>query len=1045
MVVGLPSSGQAASGLTDLVGHCVNLLPLKSDINPALSFTDYLKKRKKEVLDAYDHQQFTFGELIKKLYILRDPSRVTLVPVIFNIDMGMDNAVAFDGLEYKLKSNPRAYENFELFLNATGNKDGIILEWSYNTGLFKTETIEAFNKDYNAILEKIIANPDSSLAELSGREIKNDFAQGEELQIPLNQTISVLIAGTAKKYADKTAITFNKTSLTYQQLDKQVDQLASFLIQQGIKPGDIVGLSLERSMEMVICLLAVLKAGAAYLPLDPEYPLDRIEFMLEDSATKLLLTSKQYKNKYPAKYRQIVIEEIWPQLADQQLLSPSRAIDGDDLAYILYTSGSTGKPKGVKITHGNLVNLLLSIQKTPGINDADRILALTTISFDIAGAELYLPLITGAELVIADTETTKDGRLLLDIIEDKKISILQATPATWQMMLDSGWEKHYPIKAFSTGEALPKDMADKLLPRTDILWNLYGPTETTIWSTIKQVVPGEKVITIGWPINNTQVYIVDEQGKRLPAGMIGELYIGGYGVGKGYLNRPDLTDEKFVADTFSNIPGAMLYRTGDLGKLLESGEILCLGRIDQQVKIRGHRIELGEVESIIAKQTGVKQAVVIAREDTPGYKCLAAYVTLTDGSDSVTKATIQNWKKSLADTLPAYMVPDDFVALTSFPLTPNAKIDRKTLPMPQVSKTTGALNESITLTTDEKLISDIWSKILGIKNLKPSDDFFELGGHSVLAVKVMVAIEKKTKKRLPIATLFNNPTIEKLATQLSAGDRGENWDVLVPIKTTGKKEPVFLIHGAGLNILLFKSISEYFDDDQPVYGIQSLGLTREIEIPTSIEEISKRYLKEILEVSPDGPYALAGYSLGGFIAVEITRQLKEIGKEVKFLGVMDTYVGNKYYTNDNTSLLLRKIKRQFYKVPFFAKSFITNPNEAFGYQSNYVKKKVFKLRNAGVTRITDVMTDHEREIHRIYSKALDEYTLTPFDMEVTLFRVEKRLYYLDDPIYLGWNKFALKGVNIQCVPGDHKTFLEPPYSKRFAEIVQQVLDNGVVQ
>ncbi|WP_316736908.1 non-ribosomal peptide synthetase [Pedobacter aquatilis] len=1448
IVVGLPSSGQSATELYDLVGHCVNLLPLKTTINTEKSFFDYLKKRKGEVLDAYDHQRLTFGELIKKLYIPRDPSRITLVPVVFNIDMGMDNSVRFDGLDYKLISNPRAYENFEIFLNATGSKDGLILEWSYNSGLFKAETIETFNKEFNQLLEKIVANSTSSIAELTGKQSVY-IEPAEEVFIDENETVNTLIAQAVATYSAKTALSFNHIKLSYKQLDEQVNQLAAYLHEKGITTGDIVAISMERSTEMLISLLAILKTGATYLPLDPEYPLDRIEFMLEDSAAKMLLVSDEFKNKYQSKAEEIAINKVWPNLQSYSKSFQNKEIKGSDLAYILYTSGSTGKPKGVKITHRNLANFLISMRTLPGIKETDRLLAITTISFDIAGLELYLPLISGAELVLASTEATKDGRILLQLLEDEQISIMQATPSTWQMILDSGWNTRFNLKILSGGEALPKDLATKLLSLSTELWNMYGPTETTIWSTIKKIKADNKVLSIGHPINNTQVYIIDENGKALPDNEIGEIYIGGDGVAEGYLNRADLTSEKFVADTFSNKSGKTVYRTGDLGKVLDNGEIQCLGRIDHQVKIRGHRIELGEIESIISKQDGVKQAVVLAREDVPMDKRLIAYITLedrkgltnehpswrehwdtiyttgaedkkdldiseqnidgtllenlenseelkkqlaewletsvsrikeqkaqriyeigsgagqilyelapeteyyiatdyaqaaidninlhinaepekwnnvkafatpaddfsaigdtpvdlvlihsvaqyfanadylldvikqsiksitnggcifigdmqgknslqmchaidhlprdadsntieifkeivdnririeeefvadpaffyalpklfpeisgvdvqlrrghsinettkyhydvwlyvnqavktvksdltknwdevkqlteleqiltqnlssvieiknilnsrtakdltllklmdfadpemlisevkskiasvneglhpnlfwdlgnklnynahvrwtTDGTDGLfdvifipksenliipefaspeelkkniyefartpisgneihlSKEIVETWKINLNEHLPAYMIPEEFIALKSFPLTPNAKIDRKALPKPALRKIAkNTESTSRTLSINEILVSDIWKEILGIDNLKADDDFFELGGHSLLAVKVMVAIEKSTGKRLPLATLFNNSTIEKLARQLSDEKPEFCWDALVPIKTKGSKTPIFLIHGGGLNILLFKSISNYFDDDQPVYGLQALGLNHPTDVPQTMNEIAKRYVKEILEVYPNGPYAIAGYSLGGFIAFEIAKELKSLGKEIKLLGVMDTYAGNNEIIEDKANHLFKKVKRQFHKVPFFAKSFINNPKEAMEYQLAVTKNRIEKIKTNNVVT-KDVLTEYEAEIYKNYNTAHNNYLLEPADLKVTLFRVAKRLYYLDDLVYLGWGKFAKQGVEVHEIPGDHKTFLFPPNDKAFAEILQKKLNS----
>lgn len=1042
IVVGLPSSGQAATGLTDLVGHCVNLLPLKSHLDPEISFIDYLKKRKAEVLDAYDHQRITFGELIKKLYIPRDAARIALVPVIFNIDMGMDNAVAFDGLEFKLISNPREYENFEIFLNATGSSEGLMLEWSYNTGLFNRETIERFNQDYNTILQKIIADPGISIQSLA--EIEETLTEAnniKEVYIPDGKTFNTLFAQIVKDYARKTAVSFHNSSLTYKQLNEKTDQLVAYFLENGIETGDIIALSVDRSIEMLVCLLACLKSGAVYLPLDPEYPLDRIEFMLDDSAAKLLVVSSAYKGKYKTGTPEVVIKEIWPEL-DKYKLKAKPEVTGSDLAYVIYTSGSTGKPKGVQLSHRNLVNFLLSMQKTPGILDNDRLLAITTISFDIAGLELYLPLISGAEVIIADNEAIKDGRILISILDEQNISMMQATPSTWQMMLDSGWEKRSHLKVLSGGEALPKELAEKILARASTLWNMYGPTETTVWSTVKQILPAEKTITIGRPIDNTQVYIIDEDGRRVSEGVVGEIYIGGTGVAAGYLNRPELTAERFVKDKYSKVETARVYRTGDLGKIAENGEIICLGRIDHQVKIRGHRIELGEIEAAIAKQKNVKQSVVTAWENTASDKRLIAYVilsnSLANSEGEIPREIIHQWRNNLMDTLPAYMVPDDFIALKAFPLTPNAKIDRKALPKPQHKKAIDATAATHQITKNEQLIADIWAHILSMKELNASDDFFELGGHSLLAVKVMVEIEKRTGERLPLATLFNNSTIEKLALQLTA-DKEEQGDTIVPIKVFGTKPPLYLVHGSGLNLLIFKPISEHFDKDQPLYGIQAIGLGKKVDVPATLEEVAAYHIKELLEVNPDGPYNLAGYSYGGFIAFEMAKQLLAAGKTVNLLGMIDTNAGALLQPKSNTARLTKKITRQFHKVPFFVNSFIKYPKESIEYQQIVWKRKLNSRKPPKLNLVVDTYTLYEQQIREKYDQLVERYELKPFNIGISLFRVEKRLYFLDDQKYLGWDKIALNGVKIYTTPGDHKTFLEPPNDEKFARIIQYAI------
>lgn len=1439
LVVGVPSSGQAASGLDDVVGHCVNLLPIRTHIKPSETFLDYLTKRKKEVLDAYDHQRITFGELIKKLYIPRDPSRVALVPVMFNVDMGMDSEVSFEGLQHKLISNPRAYENFEIYLNVTGSKENMTLEWSYNTDLFHEETIKAFYKKYDTLLSRVSAHADTTIARLVFEEGTSvSVSRGTDVDIPLKLTLTGLITESVTKYPDKTAVSYNDISLTYRQLSEKTEQLSSYLINKGISVGDIVAISLDRSMEMLVCLLAVMRAGAVYLPLDPGYPQERISFMLHDSGAKLLLTSKKFQGNYKSQANELVIEDIWQQLTNAPKQKAPASINGNSLAYLLYTSGSTGTPKGVKITHRNLVNFLTGMKAVPGMNDTDKLLAVTSISFDIAGLELYLPLIVGAELVIASTDATKDGRLMLDLIAQKNISIMQATPSTWQMLLDSGWEKQYPIKILSGGEALPLELASKLLELCSELWNMYGPTETTIWSTVKQILHGENQISIGKPINNTQVYIMDEDGHPLAPKQMGEIYIGGEGVADGYYNRAELTAEKFVSDPFSKNRSSKLYRTGDLGKLLSNGEIQCLGRIDHQVKIRGHRIEPGEIEANMERLDGIKQCVVIVREDVPGDKRLTGYVTLkeeqkntnhqswkdrwdtiykigtdekqdldsallenlnngeelgkqhkewlhlsinrikeigakkiyeigsgagqllfelapetdfylatdyaqtaieniharlcteprkwdhvkaetapaddfsalgnvpvdlilinsvaqyfpnseylirvirqaaetlkeggcifigdmqgkntlhmyhamdylpkaselttveafkeivtnrvrieeelaadpaffyllpslipgitgvdvqlrkgqllnettkyhydiwlyvgkpveiaetqlvldwseanslsqleqilssgnsnvievknilnartakdytlqqllanmssanviteiknevdqvttgmlpdlfwelgakltyrthvrwtTDGTDGLFDAVfikpeqkivlppspvpvqgknihgfiripvsknevhlerelVKSWKEKLQDVLPAYMIPDNFVALKNMPLTPNAKIDRKALPKPQTKKDS---SKSIDrpLTIDEQLIADIWAEVLEIESVNASDDFFQLGGHSLLAVKVMVALEKKTGKRLTIATLFEHSTIEKLAKQLRTEYNAKEWDVLVPIKTTGKKIPLFFVHGADLNVLLFKPIADYMAPDQPVYGLQALGINHETHIPATIEDMVKRYVADMVKAYPNGPYAIAGYSLGGFIGFEIARQLKLMGKEVAFLGIIDTFAGN--YFEGSTS---KRVRHEWNKIAFLVRSLIRHPKESLAYQLSVVKQKWIERFHKDGYIPEGMFTSYEAEIYKKYGLALDGYKLSEADIRITLFAVEKRLYYVEDLQTLGWNRFAKKGVITHSVPGDHTTVLYPPNNKALAIKIQEVLDRKLHQ
>ncbi len=847
----------------------------------------------------------------------------------------------------------------------------------------------------------------------------------------------------ARLNAEKIAIKFHKRQLSYRGLYESSNRLARLLIDAGVKPGDVVGLALDRSPEMIVSLIAILKSGAAYVPLDPEYPKDRIEFMLSDASAKILLTSKKYAGHFTSGAAEILVEEALEKLNAYSPDEPAVKFNSDALAYILYTSGSTGKPKGVQIRHYNLVNFLLSMQKEPGMTPNDKILAVTTISFDIAGLELYLPLITGAQLILSNSETSKDGRLLLDLVRDEHITFMQATPYTWRMMLEAGWENHLPIKILCGGEALPRDLVSKLTGRSNQLWNMYGPTETTIWSTLK-LIKSEEYISIGKPVANTQVYILDEKLINLTDGSIGELFIGGDGVAAGYLNRPDLTAGRFIDDPFAETITGKIYRTGDLGRINESGEIVCLGRIDHQVKVRGYRIELEEIEHTLVNQPEIREAVVIAREDMPGDPRLVAYLVLSAGNENIElKGQTAAWHQALMAVLPEYMVPDDFVILPAIPITPNGKTDRKALPKPDY-KLVSRNGEYVAPRTDvEQQLADIWQELMGIPKISIFDNFFTLGGRSLVAVQIMARIEKLTGKRLPLATLFEHSTIEQLALRLDVNAKPVNWDSLVPIKPFGSKMPIYIVHGAGLNVLLFNALAMNMDADQPVYGLQARGLNGIDEPLDVMEDIAANYISEIIAQNPGGPYALAGYSLGGTIAYEMARQMTAMGKNVKLLAVFDTYA-------KQTDLYDPPFKKIFNRVSLFIMQFLysfvllaQDPKRTVEYKTIALRRKIIRLywKLKGKEEKREGFFAYDNEIDEASARAKENYYQKPFNIKVDLFRAKKKTFYMADFRYLGWREFALKGVDVHDIPGEHNTIFAPPNDKEFAIELQKCLDS----
>lgn len=1044
IVVGLPTAGQSVTDNNRLVGHCVNLLPLRSHLQPHLKFSDFLTVCRQSVFDAYDHQRLTFSNLLKKINIPRDPSRVPLVPVIFNIDMGMDDGVNFYNLIHQLITHPKAYESFEWFFNISEVEKTLTVEWAYNPQLFKAETIDRLMGDFKTILNTVVADPSILIDDIefeSEHELSDKLTRWNNTaaEYPRQTPVHTLIEQTAATYPTKIAIRFNKQDLSYQQLNETANQLAHFLIQKEIRVGDVVGIALDRSPEMLIAMLAVLKAGAAYLPLDPDYPQERITFMLADSSARLLITSRNQSESINSQTDQVLIEDALATAGCYPKTAVEVSVSGSDLAYVLYTSGSTGKPKGVLIEHYNLVNFLWSMLSVPGIGQNDVLLAVTTISFDISGLELYLPLLAGATILLADTPTARDGRVLLGLIKSEKVSIMQATPSTWQMMLNAGWDSRLPLKALCGGEALPKELAAKLIGKCNELWNVYGPTETTIWSTVKQITRPDD-ITIGRPIQNTQVYILDEYIKPVPEGVVGELYIAGDGVARGYLNRPELTTEKFVKNPFDRQKKSLMYRTGDLGKFLENGEIQCLGRVDQQVKIRGHRIEPGEIEYVLSTGTTIREAVVITREDRPGKQRLVAYVV---SQMAISAEQVNEWKHHIRQKLPAYMVPDDFVALAKLPLTPNGKVDRKALPEPQLAGTETKPDYVGPRTDVEKLVADIWIDCLKLEKVSVFDNFFELGGHSLTAVQVMAQLEKKTGKNMPLATLFECPTVEKLALILQMDGWSVTWDALVPIKPHGTKMPIYIIHGSGLHVLLFNVLAIHMDPDQPIYGLQAKGINSTDEPYDNIEEMAAYYIDAILKKNPEGPYALAGYSFGGLIAYEVSKQLIERGKKVKLLAMFDTYADQSYHHRPwpvrTWYSTVSLIKDRLFVLTLLRE----NPWETVYFKGKSMKRKLYKLYHK--TRHSEnngsALNDNYYRVQKTNHIAARKYRLVPMLMQIDVFRAKKRSYYMDDFEFLGWKPFALKGVNVHDIPGDHFSLFSSPNDKEFARVLQKVLNN----
>ncbi|MBD8487637.1 amino acid adenylation domain-containing protein [Echinicola sp. CAU 1574] len=1060
IILGVPAAGQSATGFFNLVGHCVNLLPLKSTVQKDLPFLDYLKNRNGEILDCYDHQLFTFSKLLAKLNIKRDLSKTPLVPVIFNLDVGMDANVKFYDIDYSLISNPREYDNFELALNLTNSKDSFQFEWTYNTSLFKEESIQNMMDEFNRLLDGIIQNPSQKISDYT----IFDYTQIlDQLQVwnntstdyPKDRSFLSFFSEMALKHADKTAVEFQSQKISYKELEEQSNKLAHYLTESNIRKGDRIGLFLPRSIDMVLGLLGISKCGAIYIPIDPELPEERVTHMMSDAQASALITTSELGNKLNTNIEKICIEDFYIKSKDLSKKPIETQIDPADPVYILYTSGSTGKPKGVQVSHQNLTNFLLSTKDKPGVNESERILAITTISFDVAGAEIFSPLINGATLIMADSITIKDGRLLLKTLKEKNITMMFSTPATYRMLIQVGWDQPLPIKITSGGEPFQSSLVEKLLKVTKEIWNAYGPTETTIFSTINRITSLENYTSIGRPIANTQIYILDQDLRPVSPGAIGEIYIGGDGVSLGYWNRPDLNRERFINNPLSNSVD-VLYKSGDLGKFLSNGEIICLGREDSQVKIRGHRIEIGEVEQQIANLDYIDAASVIVDNLSNGAKKMIAYVILknkkplNESSESeLDKAQHIQIKDDLKKFLPEYMIPTEWVSLSHFPLTPNGKIDYKALPVPSKSVDSASVTDKQARTENEKLVSDIWLKSLGLPYINLDDDFFELGGHSILAVEVMSQIDKATGKNLPLTSLFKHSTIRTFSKLLDdeseAIAQEKEWTSLIPIKSSGRKPPVYLIHGVAANITNYFKLIDFVDEDQPLYGLQAKGLNGIDKPNHGIESIAKYYVHEIIAHNPQGPYNIGGYSFGGYVAFEMAAQLIKMGKKVNKLIIFDTSVEPEDLKSNNRKNIIDSFGEELEQRKVDLQLLFKAPNTFRTTKARAIKRKTENfLQKIGLSKEDEQPKERAaiiKMIKKINNDSLRNYSLYPIDLELTLFKAAIKIAPVKDEKTYGWSPYVKK-VNVIDIEGDHNSMFDPPFGAPFAKKLQKLLDEN---
>ncbi|QLE49536.1 amino acid adenylation domain-containing protein [Nostoc sp. C057] len=897
ILVGSPIANRNRSEIERLIGFFVNTLVLRTDLSGNPSFRELLRRIREVTLDAYTHQDLPFEQLVAELQPDRNLGHTPLFQVMFVLQNAPMETLKLSGLSLTPVEVDTEIAKFDLTLSLTDTAQGLIGVFEYNTDLFDSAAIARMQGHFQTLLEGIVANPDQQLSDLpilTQAEQQQLLVDWNDLQADYPKVcIHQLFEAQVERTPNAIAVVFADQQLTYQELNTRANQLAHHLQTLGVGKETLVGICVERSLEMIIGLLGILKAGGAYLPIDPAYPAERLAFMLEDAQVSVLLTQQNLLAALPQHQAQVVcLEKIPKVIAD----NPIHNATADNLAYVIYTSGSTGQPKGVQITHSAVVNFLSTMRLNPGLTQQDILLSVTTLSFDIAALELYLPLITGARLVIVSRQVATDATQLSEQLVSSGATVMQATPATWRLLLAAGWQGSSRLKILCGGEALDRSLADQLLKGGCQVWNLYGPTETTIWSAIhkvdEQMERQDGIVSIGRPIANTQFYILDPGQKLVPVGISGELHIGGAGLARGYLHRPELTAEKFISHPFQSrvkedqfSKKYRLYKTGDLVRYRADGTIEFLGRIDHQVKVRGFRIELGEIEALLNQHPEVQTSVVVIQGDEPSDRRLVAYVVLQ--CDRV--VAISELSRFLEKKLPSYMIPRAFVILEALPLTPNGKIDRRALPAfdparPHLEGSAIAPRNPV-----EEVLAGIWQEVLGVEILSIYDNFFELGGHSLLATRVISRVKKAFEVDLPLRGLFESPTIARLAAEIHKAMKAEIVREIPPIQRVARDGHLPLSFAQQRLWLLEQLQPDSFMYNIPV-AVRFIGSLNVPLLEQSLNEIVRRH--EVLNTTfymVDGqPFQAIPTESGANISTQTVtlpvldlRDLPEVEREVK--------------------------------------------------------------------------------------------------------------------------------------------------------------------
>ncbi|AFZ17959.1 non-ribosomal peptide synthetase [Allocoleopsis franciscana] len=1092
IVVGSAIANRNRGEIEGLIGFFVNSLVLRTDLSGNPTFVELLKRVREVALGAYAHQDLPFEKLVEELHPERNLSHHPLFQVVFSLQNTPIEALVLPGLSLSPLNFDRPSAKFDLEVHLWESPEGLRGQVIYSSDLWDDTTITRMLGHFQMLLQGIIVNPQQCLYELP------ILTQAEQHQLlvnfnpnssPIKSCFHQLFEQQVEQTPDAIALVFEDEQLTYRELNHRSNQLAHYLQKLGVEPEVLVGICLERSVEMIVGLLGIFKAGGAYIPFDPTYPQERLKFMLEDSQVSILLTHSLLAPLFNRSFSEdswgeqttcsgqphqssvICLDKEANAIQKESQNNAINSVKPDNLAYVIYTSGSTGKPKGVVIEHRGLSNLCQAQIQVFNLQPGSRLLQFASLSFDASIFEIVMAFATGSTLYLAKKESLLPGQNLIHLLRKQAITHVTLPPSVLAVLPESQLPALQTI--ISAGETCSMDIV-KRWTSSRRFFNAYGPTEATVWSTVAELTDEREKPSIGRPITNTQVYILDSHLQPVPIGIPGELYIGGEGVARGYLNQSELTAVAFIANPFVDrrlSSRERLYKTGDLARYQPDGNIEFLGRMDAQVKIRGFRIELGEIEALLKQHPAVKEAVVMAKEDVFGNKRLVTY--FVPNQEPLMRVGAQGFapllRCFLKEKLPEYMIPSAFVMLEALPYLPNGKVDRHRLKVLDVDKTELTKTYIAPRTPIEEAIAKIWATLLNNEPVGIHDNFFELGGDSLLAVRLMAQIHQQFEREIPLSTLFLNPTIEGLANTLTQQSDSGSWSPLVPIQPSGSQPPFFCIHPILGVVFPYYELAYALGFDQPFYGLQPLGLDGEQAPFTRIEEMAAHYIEALRQVQPSGPYFLGGWSFGGLVAFEMAQQLLRAGHQVALLAIFDTLApipGNLPDLGDSLKFMFTAGARyigSFLLDYFYLITTTTKPraNHSPFLWAN-INKLLHGLRNhqawqsiLGEAVLANALPQPSRKqilselnirpmlrIYQANNQATLSYVPQVYPNSITLLKTSVQSSKAAQDSSLGWSQLAKGRVKIHQVPGNHLTMLRKPHVKVLANQLKVCIEQA---